>query len=110
MTQCTRVKRGRERLTLRIGSKEVKLDWQQTLGFERLMELRGLNEQDAFDLMMASPHRWPWKVVERLGRRIARRRILEDPKLGILRRTSDGQGRPMVYRTKGNYVTSLEYV
>lgn len=63
----------RGRITLRIGSRVVDLDLQTSRGFSRMMDLRGWSAQQAFDHLMATKWREPWRVALRLGRRKKRK-------------------------------------
>lgn len=101
MTTCSMLRRTREHLTLAIGDKACRLTPSTTIAFERAMDLKGLSHQELFDRMMASKWDRPWRVMERLGRRLMRQRTLQDNTLGPLHITRNYADELQAYRHKG---------
>jgi len=74
-------------LHLRVNGKDFHLDPEMSAAFEHIMKLKALTYRGMFDYLMALKTERPWDVLFHLGRRLFRKRILEDPSLGRLRIT-----------------------
>lgn len=81
-----------------INGEQVKMPTRFKLAFERMMELRGWTAQQAYDHVVAHPKKWA--MLQRFNNSLVRRRILDNPALGVLKTRRFGDGTLMAYRQK----------